>query len=187
MKPRILLFIGPTAVGKSTLIERSLKDFPQLFDIITYTTRPMRQGESEGNPYHFVDEKRFKSLIDDGFFLEWAIVHGNMYGTPRRDIDETAKNGRIAIMDIDVQGAKKLREEYPQAVTVFLMPPSMDSLRQRFIKRGITNQEDLDRRLETAKREMTQAEDFDHQIVNDDFEETYTEVRKIIEKILKNQ
>ena len=190
MKPkaRLLLIIGPTAVGKSTIIGRALKDFPEsLYDLITYTTRDRRSGESEGNPYHFVTEDEFRRRIEQGFFIEWAVVHGRLYGTPRDQVEHHSKLGRIVTADVDVQGAKTLLKEYPDAVTVFLKPSSIDALRQRFIKRGVTSQADLMKRLESAQKELSQAEDFQHAFVNDDFETTYAEVRKIIEKMLQNQ
>lgn len=183
----MLIIIGPTAVGKSSVLEHLLRDYPQLCDIITYTTRPMRTGESEGNPYHFVSEEQFKQLQAQEHFIEWAIVHGRMYGTPRDQVEKAGQGGRVCVMDIDVQGAKKMLLEYPHAVTIFLMPPSIDALRQRFIKRGVTSDADLGRRLESAQKEMAQAQDFQHVIVNDRFESAYAEIRKVIEKILKNQ
>lgn len=184
MKRRTLLIIGPTAVGKSSLLGRALTEFPQLVDIITYTTRAPRAGEKEGDPYHFVTESRFRELLAQDFFLEHAFVHGLLYGTPRDQLDRAHREGKIAIMDIDVQGAKKMREFYPEAATVFLAPPTMDALRQRFIKRGFTNPEDLAKRLESAQKEMAQAGDFDQTIVNDDFDKAYAELRKVIEKLL---
>lgn len=186
-KRKTLLIIGPTAVGKSSLLERALKDYDQLVDIITYTTRAKRAGESEGNPYHFVTDDEFQKLMKQNFFLEWAFVHGLRYGTPRDQVEKAHKKDQCVIMDIDVQGAKKMKEIYPDAIGLFLMPPSLDALRQRFYKRGITNEADLARRLESARQEMAQADTFDHILVNDDFEETYASLRKIIENILKNQ
>ena len=186
-EPKILLIIGPTAVGKSSVIDRAIKDFPRLCDLITFTTRPMRHGESEGNPYHFVSEEKFKALIEQGQFIEWAVVHGKMYGTPRDQVDRATSEGKVVVADLDVQGSKRIREEYPQTTTIFLMPPSLDALRQRFIKRGITSTADLEKRLESAQKEMAQAKDFQHVIVNDQFDSTYDEVRKIIENLLKNQ
>lgn len=184
---RMLIIIGPTAVGKSSILERALQDYPKLCDIITYTTRPMRNGESEGHPYHFVSEDTFKQLINKNHFIETAIVHGKMYGTPRDQVDHAWDSGKVCVMDIDVQGAKKLIEEYPAAVTVFLLPPSMDALRQRFVKRGVTSEADLAKRLESAQMEMAQAHDFQHVIVNDNFDSAYSAIRKIIENLLKNQ
>ena len=184
---KILLIIGPTAVGKSSLIDRVLKEFPQVVDIITYTTRQPREGESEGNPYHFVSEAKFKKLLADRFFIEWAHVHGRMYGTPRDQVERAAKAGKIVIADIDVQGAKTVMTEFPQTVTIFLKPPSIEALRQRFISRGVTGPSDLDKRLESAAKELAQADHFKHVLINDDFEDTLGQIRKIIENMLKNQ
>src|SRR4051794_2073706 len=128
---KMVLIIGPTAVGKSSILERALSDHPQLVDIITYTTRPMRAGESEGHPYHFVSDSDFKRRIEQRFFIEWALVHGRMYGTPRDQVEKATAEGRGIIIDIDVQGAKTMLKEFPEAVTIFLMPPSVDALRQR--------------------------------------------------------
>src|ERR1700679_3042260 len=113
-KAKLLLIIGPTAVGKSSILDRALQDFQQLVDIITYTARPMRHGESEGHPYHFVSEARFKELIDQGFFIEWALVHGRLYGTPRDQIERARAADRGIVMDIDVQGAEVLRREFSE-------------------------------------------------------------------------
>jgi guanylate kinase len=183
----MLFLIGPTAVGKSSILERALADYPMLVDIITYTTRPMREGESEGRPYHFVDEKSFKLLLEQNFFVEWAYVHGRLYGTPRDQVIRAGEQGKGILIDIDVQGAKTMLKEFPHAISIFLKPPSIDALRQRFIKRGVTNQADLDKRLESAQIEMAQADHFKHVLINDDFEQTYSEIRKIIENLLKNQ
>lgn len=186
-RAKMLIIIGPTAVGKSSVLERALRDYPQLCDIITYTTRPMRQGESEGHPYHFVNEETFKLLLEKGHFIEWALVHGKMYGTPRDQVEAAGRTGKVCVMDIDVQGAKKMLQEYPSAETIFLMPPSMDALRHRFLKRGVTSEADLAKRLESAQKEMAQAHDFKHVIINDDFDSAYLKIRKIIENLLKNQ
>ncbi len=187
-KRKSILIIGPTAVGKSTLLTQALKDFPdELREIITYTTRSPRAGESEGDPYHFVTEEKFRELLAKNFFIEHAVVHGLLYGTPRDQVDLTHQANKTVIMDIDVQGAKKFREAYPEAVTVFILPPSIDVLRQRFRARGATDEADLERRIESAHRELAQAEDFDYRIVNNDFQSAYAELRKIIEDLLKNQ
>lgn len=182
-----LLVIGPTAVGKSTLLDKALSEFPQLCDIITYTTRAKRKGEVEGNPYHFVTELQFKKLIEENFFIEWALVHTKMYGTPRDQVLKAWEQGKVVIIDIDVQGAKRFRKEFPGIHTVFISPPNIDALRLRFRKRGITDENDLNTRLESAQKEMAQAKDFDQLIVNDDFDVAYGDFRKVIEKLLKFQ
>ncbi len=185
--PKLLLIIGPTAVGKSTLIERALVDFSVLEDIVTYTARPMRAGESEGHPYHFISEERFKELIAQGFFIEWALVHGRHYGVGRDQIQTAHTRSKILVVDINVQGAKTVMREFATAVSVFIQPPAIDALRNRFIKRGITDHEDLARRLKSAELELAQACDFHHIIINDDFDSAYGQLRKIIEKLEKNQ
>lgn len=182
---KLLLIIGPTAVGKSSIIEKVLDDYPEMVDIITYTTRPMRAGEFEGNPYHFVSEEQFKTLEASGFFLETANVHGRLYGTPRDQIERARADGRCVIADVDVQGAKKLMRFYPETVTIFLMPPSIEALRERFLRRGITSEADLAKRLESAQREIAQSQDFKHIIINDRLDSAYAQVCKVIETLLR--
>lgn len=182
---KLLLIIGPTAVGKSSIIDRALNDYPHLVDLITYTTRGMRAGETEGNPYHFVSSDEFARLESGGFFLETANVHGNCYGTPRDQLERARAAGKCVIADVDVQGAKKLMQLYPEAVTIFLTPPSMEALRERFIKRGFTNEADLAKRLESAAREMAQSRDFKHLVVNDRLDSAYAAVCKIIESMIE--
>lgn len=183
-KTKLLLIIGPTAVGKSSIIEKALEDFPQLVDLITYTTRPMRAGEFEGNPYHFVSDEKFRELMAQDFFLETANVHGRLYGTPKDQVDKATREGKCVIADIDVQGSKKLLTIYPEAETVFLMPPSIDALRERFIKRGVTSPEDLAKRLESAQKEISQAQDFKHVIINDRLDSAYAAVKAVIQGLL---
>lgn len=185
-KTKLLLIIGPTAVGKSSIIEKALDDYPKLVDLITYTTRSMRAGEFEGNPYHFVSEEKFRELMARDFFLETADVHGKLYGTPRDQLETATREGKCVIADIDVQGSKKLISMYPDAVTVFLMPPSIEALRERFIKRGITSEADLAKRLESAQREIAQAHDFKHVIVNDRLDSAYASVCKVIEAYIES-
>lgn len=181
----LIVLIGPSAVGKSSFLDRALQDKLGLCDIVTYTSRSMRPGEVNGVHYHFVNQNEFENLKSKDFFVEWALVHGNYYGTPKDQIQEAWQKGQTVIMDIDVQGAQSIKRLYPQAVSIFLMPPSVDELRQRLEKRGPA--EDLDLRLANAQREMALADQFDHVIINDDFEVAYKEFRKIVEKASQNQ
>ncbi len=185
MKKPMVILIGPSAAGKSSFLDRALQENLGLCDIITYTSRPMRPGEKEGAPYHFVSRERFEELKNQNFFVESATVHGNFYGTPRDQIEEAWKRGETVIMDIDVQGAFSLKKLYPQAVTIFLMPPSLDALRQRLLKRG--PEKDIELRLKNAQAEMALAPKFDFTIVNADFETAYLEFRKLVEKASRNQ
>lgn len=184
-KEPLIILIGPSGVGKSSFIDRILKEEPSVCDITTYTTRSPRGGEVEGNPYHFVSKERFQELIGQNFFVEWAQVHNNLYGTPWDQIRRAWAKNQIVIMDVDVQGARHFKKEFPQAVTIFLAPPSLDALRQRILNRG--NASDLDVRLKTAAKELQEAKAFDHYLVNDDFETAYSTFRNLIEKLLKNQ
>ncbi len=147
----------------------------------------MRKGESEGHPYHFVSEDEFKVKVSEGFFVEWAIVHNQYYGTPRHQIEDAIKAGRKVIMDVDVQGAATFKEKYPNSFLIFIHPPSIDELRQRIRKRGKMSDGELATRLENARKEMALSESFDIQIINADFELSYAQFKKIIEEIVKNR
>lgn len=181
----MILLIGPSAAGKSSFLDKALSENLGLCDIITYTSRPMRPGEKEGAPYHFVTPERFEELKNQGFFVEWATVHGNLYGTPKDQIEAAWQRNEAVIMDIDVQGAFSIKKIYPHAVTIFLKPPSLDALRQRLLKRGPAL--DIELRLQNAQAEMALADRFDHIIVNDQFDKAYLEFRKIVEKASQNQ
>lgn len=187
MKNKMVIVVGPSGAGKSSFLERALLEIPGLVDTVTYTTRPMRPKESEGHPYHFVTPARFAELIEEKFFVEWAHVHSYQYGTPRHQIDEAWAAGKTIIMDVDVQGAKTFKRHFPQALGIFILPPSLDVLRQRIAKRDAGRSIDLEVRMESAQRELAQAGDFDIQLINDEFEASYGNFKKIIEDLLKNQ
>jgi guanylate kinase len=185
--PSMIIITAPSGAGKSSLLERILGDFKVLKDTTTYTTRSMRTGESEGNPYHFVTKPRFQELVRQGFFVEWAPVHAHLYGTPLHQIEAAQKEGRVVIMDVDVKGARTFKQKYPDAVSIFILPPSIEELRRRISGRDKKLPEDLETRLINAKIEMEEASHFDYQIVNDDFEKSYQEFKKIIEDLLENR
>lgn len=187
MKKDLVILVGPSGVGKSTLLERALKDFDVLCDTVTVTSRPMRKGESEGLPYQFVDRAKFEEMIAKGYFIEWAEVHGNLYGTPSTQLEEYWNRGKVAIMDVDIQGAKTFKARYPQALTIFIVPPSIDALRQRVIAREGKAPADLEVRMQTALREIKEAHLCDHQVVNENFESAYDHVQKLIVNHLKNR
>jgi guanylate kinase len=187
-KPLPMIIISaPSGAGKSSFIERILKDFPVLKDTVTYTTRAMRTGESDGNPYFFVSKERFKELIDEGYFVEWARVHDNIYGTPLHQIEDAIKEGRVSIMDVDVKGAATFKKKYPDAASIFILPPSIEELKRRILGRDKKPPEDLDIRLINAQMEMSLASGFDYQLINDKFDESYAKFKKIIENLLENR
>lgn len=184
MKTRMLILAAPSGAGKSSFVERITKEEPRLEDTVTYTTRKIRRGESQGNPYHFVSVEGFKAKIADNFFVEWAMVHENMYGTPYYQLEDAWVRGKCVIMDVDIQGADTFKAKYPDAVTVFILPPSIDELRRRIEKRDGGIPADIEVRMQNAEREMAVAHKFDYKIVNDVFEKSYAEFKKIVETLL---
>ncbi len=183
-KTRMIIIVAPSGAGKSSFVDRITSEFKILRDTVTYTTRAVRAGESEGNPYHFVSLEKFKQLIDENFFVEWAHVHQNMYGTPFYQITEAFQKGEVVIMDVDVQGADTFKGKFPDAMTIFILPPSIDELRRRVIKRDKKVPADLEIRMANAAKEIARAHEFDFQLVNDDFEVSYAKFKKIIEELL---
>lgn len=188
MKARMIIIAAPSGAGKSSFVERITKEMPRLRDTVTYTTRSMRAGESEGVPYHFVTREKFEALVQENFFVEWAVVHGNLYGTPYYQIREAWERNEVVIMDVDVQGADTFKRKFPQdAVSIFILPPSVEELRRRVVKRDGQVPSDLEVRMANAEKEIHRAGDFDYRVVNDDFENSYRQFKKIIEDLLESR
>jgi len=183
MKP-IIIVAGPSGAGKSSFVDKVIGEVSRLEDIITYTTRNMREGESEGNPYHFVSASKFEQLKSQNFFVEWAKVHTNYYGTPIDQIEAAWAQNKGVIMDVDVQGAATMRQKFDQAKTIFILPPSIEELRKRVLKRDKETVADLEVRMNNATLEIEQADKFDFQIKNDNFDSSYAKFKKIVEDIL---
>jgi guanylate kinase len=166
---RLVVLAGPTAVGKGTVAAYVREHFPEVWLSVSVTTRAARPGEREGVHYHFVDEAEFARMERGGELLESAVVHGrHHYGTPRRPVEEALAAHRMALLEIDLQGARQVRETMPDALFVFLAPPSWDELVRRLVGRGTEGEEERTRRLETAKVEMAAEDEFDVTVVNDD-------------------
>ncbi|TPG19738.1 guanylate kinase [Pedococcus bigeumensis] len=166
---RLVVLAGPTAVGKGTLSAYIRDNFPEVWLSVSATTRRPRPGEVEGIHYHFVDEPEFARMEQDDELLESAVVHGhNHYGTPRGPVEQALREHQMALLEIDLQGARQVRATMPEALFVFLAPPSWDELVRRLVGRGTEDEEERNRRLETAKVEMAAEDEFDVTIVNDD-------------------
>ena len=166
---RLVVLAGPTAVGKGTLSAYVRDHFPEVWLSVSATTRSPRPGETEGVHYHFVDEDEFARMDREGELIESAVVHGrNRYGTPRGPVEQALREHRMALLEIDLQGARQVRESMPEALFVFLAPPSWDELVRRLVGRGTEDEEERTRRLETAKVELAAEDEFDVTIVNDD-------------------
>jgi guanylate kinase len=184
MKTRLIIVAAPSGAGKSSFVERLAREESRLVDIVTYTTRSMRKGECEGQPYHFISHDDFKRRIDENFFVEWAQVHTNFYGTSFQSLEAAWNSGKCAIMDIDIQGVVTFKSKFPDAKTVFIVPPSIEELRRRIEKRDGGVPADIEVRMANAEKELKEAPKFDHRIVNDQFEQSYSEFKKIVEKLL---
>jgi guanylate kinase len=166
---RLVVLAGPTAVGKGTVAGYVRQHFPQVWLSVSMTTRPPRPGEVDGRHYHFVDDAEFERLREAGEFLEWAVVHGRAkYGTPRAPVLAALAAGRMALLEIDLQGARQVRERMPEALFAFLAPPSWEELVRRLVGRGTEDAQERAVRLATAERELAAQQEFDVTIVNDD-------------------
>ncbi|MGZ6988479.1 MAG: guanylate kinase [Thermoanaerobaculia bacterium] len=179
------LFIvsSPSGAGKPTLIRRVLED-PRiggtLHFSVSHTTRPPRTGERDGVEYHFVDEAEFRAIEVRGGFLEWAVVHGNLYGTSRAEVEPRLERGLDVLLDIDVQGARQVRSHVPEAVKVIVFPPSREVLEARLKARASDAPEVVVRRLAAARKEMEEWGEFDYAIINEDLEAAVDELRSIL-------
>lgn len=183
-KTRLIIVAAPSGAGKSSFVDGITRLDPRIHDVITYTTRPMRHHEKPGHPYYFITKEDFEKKRKENFFIEWAQVHTNFYGTSYEELEGAWKRGKVAIMDIDIQGVRTFKAQFPDAKTVFILPPSVEELKRRVINRDGVPPEDLDVRMKNAEKEMATAHEFDVQIVNDQFERSFAEFKKIIEKWL---
>jgi guanylate kinase len=174
----IYVVSGPSGGGKSTLIRQVLERLPGLRFSVSHTTRPRRQSEIEGRDYHFTSELMFRRMLARGEFLEWAVVHGNAYGTSAREIRKAA--GGDLILDIDVQGAGQVREKIDRAIFIFVIPPSYQELKRRLERRGLDSPAEIRQRLDRARQEIRSYSRFDYLIVNDNLEEAGRELESII-------
>lgn len=173
---------GPSGAGKGTLIGELLRRYPTTWLSVSATTRKPRPGERDGLEYRFLSEEEFKAMVEKGDFLEWAEVHGNLYGTPKALVERKKKRGYDVILEIDVQGARQVRAGDPDAVTIFVIPPSMEVLEQRLRERGTESEDELRRRLENALQESKEIDDFHYVVVNDNLHRALMELYAIYEK-----
>ncbi|HET7734866.1 MAG TPA: guanylate kinase [Nocardioidaceae bacterium] len=166
-RSRLTVLAGPTAVGKGTVAAEIRAHHPEIWISVSATTRAARPGEVDGEHYWFVSDEDFDRLIEEGQLLEWAVVHQRArYGTPRGPVEEALAAGRPALLEIDLQGARQVRESMPEALFVFLKPPSWDELVRRLVGRGTETEEERERRLATARVELAAEEEFDVTVVN---------------------
>jgi guanylate kinase len=182
--PRGRLFVvaGPSGAGKGTLIRELLGRYPCTWLSVSVTTRKPRPGEKDGLQYFFITRDEFEKRTSRGDFLEWAEVHGNLYGTPREEVENKKRRGLDVILEIDVQGAAQVRSSEPEAVTIFVLPPSIEVLEKRLHGRGTEDEDELKERLGNAIEESKRKDEYDYVVINDDLQHAAMELYTIYEK-----
>ena len=177
---KLIIITGPSGVGKGTVVKELLDRNKDIWLSISATTRNPRVGEKDGLNYYFISEEMFKDMIDKKEFLEWAQFAGNYYGTPLSTVNEKIEKGFIVLLEIEVEGAKQIKEKFPESLSIFLLPPSKEELEKRIRNRGTEKEEAIDRRLSRANYEIASSNQFDFVLTNHDVDETVKEVFKII-------
>jgi guanylate kinase len=176
----LIVLTGPSGVGKGTLLREFLLLHPEIYLSISATTRKPRPGEVDGKDYHFLDRQSFETTIEKGEFLEWAEYAGNYYGTPKTRVTEQLNCGKSVILEIELVGARSIKQAFPDALSIFILPPSLAELERRLQDRGKDSLAVISQRLERAKEEIAASEEFDVQIVNDDLTSALQAIEKAI-------
>ena len=179
-KGKTFIISGPSGVGKGTIVKALLEGRDDIYLSISATTREPRSGEQDGVHYHFIDVTRFRDLIEEDAFLEYAEYVGNFYGTPKRFVDRAMERGQDVILEIDVQGAMQVSAKRPDAIKIFVVPPSWEALEQRLRDRGTDSEEKLQKRLVRAKVELQAAESYQYMVINDTVEQAVREINAIM-------
>lgn len=182
-KGRLVILSSPSGGGKSTICDQLKRYIPDVIYSISSTTRKPRGKEKDGIDYFFLSKHQFKQLIDQNRFAEWALVHGNYYGTDKHMIESFIKQGKICMLDIDIQGGMNLKKLYPDAVSIFIAPPSLQELEKRLRSRKTDNEQNIQLRLANAKKELEYKKNYDYIVVNDVLDETIKQIVEILKKI----
>ncbi|RMA97874.1 guanylate kinase [Hydrogenothermus marinus] len=179
MKGEVFIISAPAGGGKTTITSLLLKEIPNLTRVITCTTRKPREGEKNGVDYIFLSKEEFENWIKEGKLLEYAVVHGNYYGTPKEEVEKLLKEGKDVILVIDVQGMRQVKGKIKPLTTIFIIPPSIDELINRMKKRG-DSEEEINKRLNTAKQEFKHWKEYDYIVINDILEDAKEKIKNII-------
>ncbi|MDD6175454.1 MAG: guanylate kinase [Firmicutes bacterium] len=179
-KGLLIVFSGPSGSGKGTILHDVLEQNPSVMLSVSATTRSPREGEQDGVNYFFLSKNQFEQLSADGGMLEHACYCGNYYGTPRKPVEEALKNGKDVILEIEVQGALQIKQKFPECVTVFILPPSMEVLESRLRRRQTEDEETIQKRLAKAKEELTFAKQYDYVVVNGELKTAVDDMQAIL-------
>ena len=186
-KGKLIIVSGPSGAGKDTIVNEYVKLHPEDEISVSMTSRPMRDGDVEGVSYYFKTKEEFEKAIIDGDLLEYALYNGNYYGTPKSEVEKRIENGINVILVIEVVGAMNVKNMMKDDCTlIFIMPPSMEELRNRLINRGTDSKESIESRLDIAKKEIEESKKYDYKIVNDDIERAVKELENIIKNNINN-
>jgi len=177
---KLIVLTGPSGVGKGTLLRALMRRHPDFFLSISVTTRTPRFGEVDGEHYHFVNRSQFLELVEQGELLEWAEFAGNFYGTPRRPVEEKIAQGKTVILEIELEGARQIRESFPEALSIFVLPPSLEELEQRLRTRAQDSEEAIARRLARAQVELDAADEFNVRVVNGELELALQQIEAVL-------
>ena len=178
---KLIILTGPSGVGKGTVVKEILDKDKNIWLSISATTRKPRKGEKDGENYYFLNQENFKEMIEQNLFLEWAEFAGNYYGTPLSSVNEKIKNGFTVLLEIEVEGAKQIKEKFPNSLSIFLLPPNKAELERRIRNRGTEKEEAIKKRLSRANYEISASNEFDFALTNYDVDETAKRIIKLIE------
>ena len=182
---KLIVIVAPSGTGKSTLIKKLKDEQPEIKESVSYTTRAIRPGEDNGVNYFYIEKEDFLNKREAGFFLEWAQVHSNYYGTSIEFVENGLERGDILIFDLDVQGCDSVRKIFPEAKIIFIEPPSVEELEKRLRGRGTESEDVIQLRLSNARKELLRKNDFDYTVVNDNFANAYESLKQVILEIIK--
>lgn len=179
-KANFFVISGPSGSGKTSLCRKIANDNGFYYSI-SHTTRPQRENEVDGQDYFFVNEDEFMGMVETGDMLEWARVYDNLYGTSKSKVEKMLAEGRSVIVDVDSQGASQIKTLMPHAILIFIKTPSLDDLEKRLSKRGRDSSDEIQKRMSNAESELTHMKEYDHVVVNDDFEDSAVEIQKLVD------